>query len=211
MIGVRGSGCSMPITDATASAKDIVLGKIAYNNDGRVTGILDTSNMFKSFNITIQQGTYTWVERDDCFIYYGKNGHVTYSKFYDAYGIQTEDKKYMAQRANWINHTSLANLGIKSIVGYSYQSASDKKYVTTYTQYKLPTEYVYDIINLSCTSEEYVWYGGNPSYLDTTKTNPNVGLFISTTDAYVIVDTNNSNTVAYKVTMSAETITIYYL
>lgn len=38
MIGVRGSGCSMPITDATASASDIVSGKVAYGNNGRIVG-----------------------------------------------------------------------------------------------------------------------------------------------------------------------------
>lgn len=38
MIGVRGSGCSMPITDATANASDIVSGKVAYGNNGRIVG-----------------------------------------------------------------------------------------------------------------------------------------------------------------------------
>lgn len=209
---IVGTHTESKITDATASAKDIVSGKVAYNNYGRVTGTLDTSNLFKSVNITIQQGEYAWTDRDDdVFIYYGKKGHVTYSKQEDAYGIQTRDWKYMAQRANWINHTSLANLGIKSIVGYSHWSVSNQKYVTTYTQYQLPTEYVYDIIDLSCTSNEYKRMDATHWYLDNTHTNPDVGLFISTTDAYVIVDSYNSDTVAYKVTMSAETITIYYV
>ena len=38
MIGVRGSGGSAPITDATATASDIVSGKVAYNNNGRIVG-----------------------------------------------------------------------------------------------------------------------------------------------------------------------------
>lgn len=38
MIGVRGSGGSAPITDATATANDIVSGKVAYGNDGRIVG-----------------------------------------------------------------------------------------------------------------------------------------------------------------------------
>lgn len=38
MIGVRGSGGSAPITDATATANDIVSGKVAYGNDGMIVG-----------------------------------------------------------------------------------------------------------------------------------------------------------------------------
>lgn len=38
MIGIRGAGASLPITDATATASDIVSGKIAYNNNGRIVG-----------------------------------------------------------------------------------------------------------------------------------------------------------------------------
>ena len=55
MIGVRGSGCSMPITDATATANDIVSGKIAYGNDGRIVGTL--SNSIKTKEIFIPSGT----------------------------------------------------------------------------------------------------------------------------------------------------------
>lgn len=209
---IVGTHTESKITDATATAKDIVSGKVAYNNNGRVTGTLDTSNLFKSVNITIQRGEYSWTDRDDdVFIYYGKKGHVTYSKCDDKYGIQSENQKYMAQRANWINHTSLANFGIKSIVGYSYWSVSNQRYVTTYTQYQLPTEYVYDTIDLSCRSDEYAQKYSIEWTFDHTENHPEVGLFISTTDAYVIVDTNDSNTVAYKVTMSDETITIYYV
>lgn len=38
MIGIRGACANIPITDATATASDIVSGKVAYGNNGRIVG-----------------------------------------------------------------------------------------------------------------------------------------------------------------------------
>ena len=59
MIGIKGIA-KKPIIDATATAESIVSGKIAYNNNGRITGALDISQLPKSTVITIPTATYTW-------------------------------------------------------------------------------------------------------------------------------------------------------
>ena len=58
MIGIRGIA-KKPITDATAIAENIVSGKIAYNNDGRIVGTLSESSVLYKRTITIPKGTYT--------------------------------------------------------------------------------------------------------------------------------------------------------
>lgn len=74
MIGVRGSGCSMPITDATATANDIVSGKIAYGNDGRIVGTLSnsikTKEIFIPSGTTISSGNYNYT---GCSMFYEGN------------------------------------------------------------------------------------------------------------------------------------------
>lgn len=57
MISVKGVA-KKPITDATAIAENIVSGKIAYNNDGRIVGTLSESSVLYKRTITIPKGTY---------------------------------------------------------------------------------------------------------------------------------------------------------
>lgn len=58
MIGIKGVA-KKPITDATAVSSDIISGKVAYNNSGRVVGLISNSSVLKEFTIHIEKGTYT--------------------------------------------------------------------------------------------------------------------------------------------------------
>lgn len=58
MIGIKGIS-KKPITDATAVSSDIISGKVAYNNSGRVVGSISNSSVLKEFTIHIEKGTYT--------------------------------------------------------------------------------------------------------------------------------------------------------
>lgn len=58
MIGIKGVA-KKPILDATAVSSDIISGKIAYNNTGRIVGSISDSSVLKEFTIHIKKGTYT--------------------------------------------------------------------------------------------------------------------------------------------------------
>lgn len=58
MIGIKGVA-KKPILDATAVSSDIISGKIAYNNTGRIVGSISDSSVLKEFAIHIEKGTYT--------------------------------------------------------------------------------------------------------------------------------------------------------
>lgn len=57
MIGIKGIA-KKPITDATAIAENIVSGKVAYNNNGRIVGSLNESSVLYTRTITIPKGVY---------------------------------------------------------------------------------------------------------------------------------------------------------
>lgn len=69
MIGVRGAGANIPITDATATASDIVSGKVAYGNNGRIVGTHTESK--------ITDATATARDIVSGKVAYNNNGRVT--------------------------------------------------------------------------------------------------------------------------------------
>lgn len=68
MIGIKGVA-KKPITDATAVSSDIISGKVAYNNTGRVVGSITNSSVLKEFNIHIEKGTYTNTKSNISYTY----------------------------------------------------------------------------------------------------------------------------------------------
>lgn len=57
MIGIKGVA-KKPIIDATAVSSDILSGKVAYNNNGKVIGSISNSTVLKEFVIRVPAGTY---------------------------------------------------------------------------------------------------------------------------------------------------------
>lgn len=103
MIGIKGIA-KKPIIDATANPENVVSGKIFYNNSGKRTGTLQSSDVLTSQIYTFQKGTYD-NEWDAYGIYnnvYGKsnllNGlscpkNVSGSENKGSYGILGNMKK----------------------------------------------------------------------------------------------------------------------
>ena len=57
MIGIKGIS-KKPITDATANSENVMTGKVFYNNSGKRTGTLRSSDVLTSQIYTFPEGTY---------------------------------------------------------------------------------------------------------------------------------------------------------
>lgn len=210
MIGIKGIA-KKPITDATATAESIVSGKIAYNNNGRITGALDISQLPKSTVITIPIATYTWTYSYDDHVSIPRTHGYMYSMT-DKTFEQCDDGSVSIYigKSILINKTSLTNLNIKNILGYSYFNTNENIQYTSYTQWKSPTTYVYETMNLPITtrgadiaSNRIVRWGMYTS-------NAPISVYITVNTICLIAGYSGNDVVGEAVINKEIPITIYY-
>ena len=75
MIGIKGVA-KKPIIDATANSENVMSGKVFYNNSGKRTGTLRSSDVLTSQIYTFPEGTYDTKS-------YTNDVYHTYSSSYD--------------------------------------------------------------------------------------------------------------------------------